>query len=269
MLNEGWMMNQIKWLAIAASIALLAGPAEAATIAGWDFSQFLGSGTLSIDGQNLTDTLDANYSSLDLTNNAGAESATFGRLYFNGQFGSSDVTPVGDGSEAFTPVGGSLVSNLNAPVAGLGDNPFDSLLILEDEGQPYQNLLSMAATQAVQVVFDATLGNAPLTASSWMVSFGARAAVQSPLLVEFSSNGVNYTSAGTVTLNDADTPFSLDLTGLTGNQAFVRLSFTPPAGAGAQFIDNVAIQASVAPEPATIALLLAGLAGAAVLRSRG
>ena len=52
-------------------LAAVSSPAQASTIAGWDFSQYVGSSFLSVDGASFTNTLDANYSDLD-PNGAGA-----------------------------------------------------------------------------------------------------------------------------------------------------------------------------------------------------
>jgi len=225
----------------AGMILFVSSTARAATVAGWDFSQWVESGLLSINNTSLTNTLAANYSNLDPTNNAGAESAAFGKLYFNGQFGSTAVAPVGDGSEAFTPSAGSLVSNIDGPVSKFGDNPFDSLQILAFEGQEFTELLSMAASKTVQVVFAATPGR---SASSWVVTFGARATAPSNLGVEFSTDGSNYAVAGSVALTTGDTRYELNLGAAASTQGYVRFRFTPPAG-GAQLIDNVAIQAAI------------------------
>ena len=54
-------------LAAIAAAALVSGSAQAAMIAGWDFSQYAGDGLLSVDGASFTTTLPANYSSLDPT----------------------------------------------------------------------------------------------------------------------------------------------------------------------------------------------------------
>lgn len=259
---------RINAVAIASAIVAMAVSAQGATIAGWDFSQWAGAGILSTNGQVATNRLSANYSSLDPTGNAGTESAAFGTLYFDGQFGSSNVTAIGDGSEVFTPAADSLDSNLDAPVVTFGNNPFDSHGILDDEGQQFTEYLSMAATGPVQVVFAANLTSVPQTASGWQLTFGGRAGLASPLAVDFSTNGVDYLSAGSVSLSTADTPYSVNLGQASGKRMFVRLSFAPTVGAGAQFIDNVAIQGAVAPEPATLGLLLAGLASLAFVRVR-
>jgi hypothetical protein len=260
-------------IASAVLSALLAGSAQAATIAGWDFSQYLsGGGFLSIDGVTLTNTLDANYSNLDPTFNLGPDSGVFGTMYINGQFGSTEVTPVGDLSEPFLPIAGSLASNLTAPVTGIGTNPFDSLNELGIEGQLFQEFMSMSVFGPVSVVFEADLTSVPEVGENWFFSFGAKTLVTGAVasgLVEFSLDGVNYASVGSVNLNNTDTPYSLALTPATLDRAFVRVTFT--SGSGQPLIDNVAIQATLAtvvPEPGTALLLGAGLVGLALAGRR-
>jgi hypothetical protein len=224
--------------------------ARSATVSGWDFSQWLGSGTLSTNGTTLTNVLPANYSSLDPTQNAGAESAAFGTLYFNGQFGSVTIAPVGDGSEAFTPASGSLNSNLDAPAldsAGnpiLGTNPFDSLQVLRSEQQQFASRLRMVASGTAQVVFSADLTGVPQTGSAWVVTFAAQADAASSLGIDFSSNGTNYAVVTSVPLTTGDTRFQIPLSTPASERAFVRFRFSPPTG-GAQFIDNVSVEASL------------------------
>src|SRR5262245_55776567 len=93
---------------------LIAGSANASMVAGWDFSQYLAPGALTIDGATGTNVLSANYSNLDPTAGAGAESAAFGTMFINGSFGSTNVDPT-SATPPFWPNDGSLVSNLNAP----------------------------------------------------------------------------------------------------------------------------------------------------------
>src|SRR5262249_6563480 len=148
-----------------------AGSAHAGMIAGWDFSQYLGAGVLSVDGENGANTLDANYSNLDPTFGAGAESAQYGTMYINGQYGSTNVDPVGPGQEVL-PTPDSLVSNLNAGAPG--SFPFDSGTTLVSEGQAFASILSMTAPGAASVVFEADLGGQALNASNWILSLGAK-----------------------------------------------------------------------------------------------
>src|SRR4029077_13307140 len=124
--------------ALAASVAF-AGHAGAVMIAGWDFSQYYGDNTLSIDGATYTDTLNANYSNLDPTFGAGAASAQYGTMFINGAHGSTAVDIAG-AAPAFAPLAPSLGSNINAPLTGIpGLVPFDSATVLIDEGQTFAN----------------------------------------------------------------------------------------------------------------------------------
>jgi hypothetical protein len=249
-------------LALLACLGLAAfssSPARASTIAGWDFSQYVGSSFLSVDGGSFTNTLSANYSDLD-PNGAGAESATFGTMLMNGNAGSTNVDP-GSATAQFIPTTDSLASNLTAPaVAGA----FDSHTILLDEGQPYQNFLSMTAQGSVSVVFLADLTTDPQSGESWSVSFGGKTFSGSTQVgIEFSTNGSSYTSFGSVNLTASDTAFSVPLGVTNTDTAFVRLTFGAPGAGGLNqaIIDNLAINATLVPEPGTTGLFLAGLLG--------
>jgi hypothetical protein len=253
-----------KLLAIAA-LALVADPARAEMIAGWDFSQWFTAGVLSTDGASLQNTLPANYSNLDPTFGAGAESADFGMMYMDGEFGSTDVTPTpGMGTEEMIPSSGSLVSNIDAGTPG--SQPFDSFTVLQAEGQEFQNLLGMMANSAVSVVFQADLSSISGTASSWSVSFGGQTiGGTSQVTVDFSTDGSSYSNAGSVMLTTADSLFEVDLGDVTSDMAFVRLNFAPTDLDSRPIIDNLAI---VAPEPSGALGLLSMLFGLRVLRPR-
>jgi hypothetical protein len=257
------------WLA---SIAI-AGSAQAADIsvvAGWDFSQYWAEGTLYVDGSFVPqDTLDANYSDLDPSFGAGAESAAYGTLHFDGNHGSTNVDENGF-PPVFTPTavapgGASLASNLGAPQNGVpaGDVPFDTHNVLDAEGQDYQNYLAMTATSELDIVFEATLVSAGLTGFDWQLSFGAQtfSGDETEVTIEFSTDGITYASFGSVIVDANDTPFLVDLSSDITDQAFVRLGFDPSSLTGGQpVIDNVAILA-VIPEPSTAFLLAIGLVG--------
>jgi hypothetical protein len=239
--------------------ALVAGPAQALMVAGWDFSQWFGPGALSVDGTGPANTLGANYSNLDPTNNAGAESAAFGTLYINGQFGSTNVVPDFSGNEGFVPSVDSLGSNLTAPVDGGGLNPFDSHQILQAEGQQFVSALSMTAQDIVQVVFAAA---SVLPGFDWSVSFGGRTLSGNGTVgIEFSTDGASYIPAGSVSLGSADTPFSVPLPAPQTDSLFVRFDFSNAGTENLPAIDNVAIHATLVPEPGTALLLSSGLAG--------
>lgn len=247
-------------LSTIATLALsISGTANAALIAGWDFSQYFTDGVLSVDGENLTDTLPANYSSFDPTFGAGAEAGNYGTLYLNGQFGST-ATPL-DFSDPVVPsaaIGGSLSSNLNAPLPGV---PFDTFNVLIAEGQPFANPQAMIAQGPASIVFEADPAQ---FGQDWSITFGGRTfAGTSSITVEFSSDGSSYLSLGAANLTTVDTPYSFAVPGALGDRGFVRLSFAP-TGTSLPFIDNVAISATaVVPEPGTALLLFAGLVGLA------
>lgn len=253
-------------MALALTTAL---PARAELVAGWDFSQYFVDRELSIDGQSYTSTLHANYSTLDPTNNLGAESAQYGTMYIDGQFGSTSVVG-GSGEEQFVPTaalpGASLVSNLDAPVQQIGDNPFDSLELLALEGQLFTNLMAMAALDDADVVFAARRG-AP-AAGNWIVSFGARTqAGEASVGIQASPDGGGYAAVGTAPLTATDTRYSFDLGPATGANQFVRFVFT---GAASTFpvIDNVAISVPEAGAAAQLAAAGLGLALCAQRRRR-
>lgn len=255
-----------------ASFALavaISSSAHAAMIAGWDFSQYFGDNIGSIDGVDYTNVLSANYSNLDPTFGAGAESAAFGTLYYNGQFGSS-IVDAASATAQLTPSSGSLVSNINAPVppTGTGANPFDSLDILTAEGQQFANTLSLKAASTVSFVFAAYTNTVPGLGSDWSVSFGGQTSSgTSVVLIDFSTDGTNYANVGSRTLTSVDSLFTVSLGALASETAFVRLTVTNPA-ADTRF-DNVAVNGTiVVPEPATAVLLGLTLAAISVMGRR-
>ncbi len=265
-------MKKQSLIASLASLGLsviLAGSAQATMVAGWDFSQYIGSSFLSIDGATFTNTLDANYSDLDPTNGAGAESAAFGTMLMDGTASSTNVDP-GSATAQFIPTTGSLASNLNAPAL----NAFDSFTILLDpsEGpQMFANELSMTAQGAVSVVFMADLTTNPQMGENWSISFGGKTFSGSAQVgIAFSTNGTSYTDFGSANLTAADAAFSVPLGTALTDTAFVRLTFGTPGAGGANqaILDNLALNASLVPEPGTLGLFLAGLLGLARFGAR-
>jgi len=243
------------------AVALLgAGSAQAFMVAGWDFSQYIGDSLLIIDDVNFTptDVLASNYSDY-VPDDPGSAAIPFGTMYLNGQFGSTD-TPLDFTNDPFIPSStatpsGNLTSNASAPA---GD-PFSSLVLA---GQSVVTPLTMAAISAATVVFGADLPGTDL-GETWTITFGGKTnSGESIVGIEFSTNGTTFTSFGTRTLTDVDTAFSVALGTAQSNQAWVRLTFSPGASQSA-YIDNFAFNATLVPEPATAALLLAGLAGLA------
>jgi len=263
------MKKQLLAIAAAVGTITLGAGAQATMVAGWDFSQYLGDGTYVVDDGSLyefVDTLGANYSSLD-PSGLGPDSAAYGTMYVNGQFGST-AQPVGSGAETFVPsaaVGGSLASNLTAPVSDGFLNPFDSHTSLQFEGEVNARLLAMTALGSSSVVFGVTPG---VPGADWAVGFGGRTqSGSSSVEVAFSTDGANYVSAGVIGLTAVDTPYSVALGSELAQAAFVRFTFAVD-GAAAPVIDNVAISATLIPEPGTALLLLSGLGGMAAYGRR-
>jgi hypothetical protein len=252
----------------AAALTVTASPALAISmVAGWDFSQYSTDGFLSLDEVTLSNTLDSNYSDLDPTDGAGAESAAFGTMHLDGQFGSTN-TPLDFSTDPFVPsaaAGGSLTSNKTTPAGA----DFDSFSILLSEGQPFANPFAMAAIGAATVVFEADLVSVPQIGSDWSISFGGKTfSGTSTVGIAFSTDGVTFNPFGSVNLTAVDTLFNVVLGTATSEHAFVRLSFDPSGGQ--PFIDNLAISANLTsvPEPGTAALLLTGLVGLARIGHR-
>ncbi len=243
--------NLIVSLAVVAASTVGTLPVKADMLAGWDFSQYFGDGLLSVDGSTFTNTLDSNYSDLDPTFGAGAESSAFGTMTLPNL---DDVLPT-------AAVPGSLSSNINAPTGV----PFESFTVLINEGQMFANALAMTAVNATSVIFEANLTSNPLLlGSDWSVSFGGKTfSGTSSVGVEFSTDGVSYNSFGSVNLTSVDTPFNVGLGTNASDRGFVRLTFDPTEGQ--PVFDNFAISAALAevPEPGTALLLGMGLLGLA------
>jgi hypothetical protein len=278
------MRAQLRVAAIAvfAASLWLAGPARAAFIAGWDFTQYAGAGGLQISEdpdtfeQINSNTLEANYSDFDATFGAGGDSQPFGTLYMNGTNGSSLVDP--NGTTGLLPTTGSLTPSLALPGANevpVGDAAFDASAgvlqvgagnYLAGTGQDYRNVLSMRALSDVSVVFEANVSALGPTFSveNWSLTFdGISSTLTSNVTVEFSTDGINYAALTPALLTTSQAAFTASVLGNAGDNAFFRLGFTSTGANPIPRIDNVTISGDVTviPEPGTAALLLLGLAG--------
>ncbi len=244
---------------IATIVVWLAGSAQAETIAGWDFSQYIGDGRMITSGALIpSNTLGANYSSRAAAPGAGPPAAVFGTAYFDGSFGSTSVDPT-SANPALVPsaalTGGSLASNRSAPEAP-GYVPFDARTALQSAGQPFFSLIGVTAPQSALAVFSADLGVAPPPSNHWELSLGGRTfSGSSAVDVEFSTDGISYSPMTTFNLTTTDTRFSAPLTAAVTDTAFVRVSLDPSVGQ--PIIDNVAIV--LLPEPSSTIQAATGL----------
>ncbi|MEX2207231.1 MAG: VPLPA-CTERM sorting domain-containing protein [Myxococcota bacterium] len=248
-------------LGVLALFTALTGSAQAVMIAGWDFSQYVSDGELSVDGVGYTNVLSANYSALDPTFGAGAESAAYGTLFFDGSYGSTLVVPDAPDSQV-DPSAPSLASNFDAPVLGGGLVEFDSHTVLADEGQSFQGFYSLQIRNAVSFVFAAYTNTIPGLGSDWSVSFGGQTdSGTSSIGIEFSTDGIVYVPFGTQSITNIDTQFVINLGGLPSEAAYVRFN-VDPTGSNTR-IDNVAINGTVVPVPLPGTAILLGTALAA------
>jgi hypothetical protein len=251
-------------MSLAAS-ALVAGSAHAITIAGWDFSQYAGDGQLTIDGVSGADTLSANYSNLDPSFSAGAQSAAYGTMFINGAHGSTAVDPFSS-APAIVPFAPSLSSNLNAPVGGAaGAVPFDTMSVLINEGQTFAISQAMVAQSPLDIVFQADLSSDPRHGEGWGITFGGKTISGSSIVgVSYSLDGLSYSAPTNVSLDTNDKPFGVTFGAITADVLYVRLNLA--TANGAPIIDNVSLNATLVPEPGTIVLLGLGLASLALRR---
>lgn len=250
-----------------ATSALAAGSAGAATVAAWDFSQFPNPGAFTTDGTTfeITEQLDANYSDLD-PNFLGPESAAFGTMFADGTAGST----VGGLTSPFAPNSEDLTENndvLETNLVFLGDGA--ALNSLTIEGQENAKRMGLGTDAPASLVFGADLSSIPEFGQDWTLSFGGVTADDpngsSDIGVEFSTDGSDFSSIGSVVLAGTPAVFSLDAVG-SADQAFFRLNID--GSNELPTIDNVGINTTLVPEPGTALLLGGGLAGLAAIGRR-
>jgi len=246
--------------AIVVSTASLAGAANADLIAGWDFSQYRADGSLD-DGGGPTDTLPANYSSLDATLGAGGtapgDSADFGTMFMNGTLGSTDVAEAAAAPEVVPhahdtqagKAGPYTVSSTRVqPIRG-----FDAFSVLAAEGQANTQRLGLTARAPADIVFQADQG--AVLNRTWLLSFAGFALDPTGNVdvdVEFAPSCGAYSLVQTVTLTADEQAFEIPLAAnVVDDDACVRLSLDNANGQ--PVIDNVAV-----PEPGMAMSMIAG-----------
>lgn len=239
--------------------ALLAGSAWAENVAGWDFSQY------SRDGDS-SGSVSANYSSLDPTGNAGAESAAYGTATMSGV-----VARHGDLSPGVVPSGSLTDANIGGPASGLISNSFNAFTTLQLEGQTFTNPMSITAPAAPgTAVFEGDLTSlADTTGYGWSVSFAGKVVGDSSASVgvEFADDCSTYSSAGNVIVDDETEAYTVEFPKIASPNACARLTIPQTAGSRT-VIDNVSLDVIAVPEPAVGAQLLAGFMGLVALARR-
>jgi len=277
--------NTLATLSTLAVLALGPGFAQAGTVAGWDFSQYRGAGSMTIDNSTFVNTLPANYSSQDGTFGAGADAATFGTLYMNGNAGSTSISP-GFGTGDVQPVAADVRKNLNGSALTPGASAFNTFTVLEVEGQLNTQYTALGAIgNSPSVVFEADLTpNFPgpgVGGAGWSVSFGGLTRVEADcddgnpatlgdcdahVTVEYELDGGGYATAGVVTFTPDEQQFILPLSFQGAKVARVRLTLDTTAGR--PIVDNVAVAAQYVPEPGLAMQLVAGLVGLVAIARR-
>lgn len=230
------MNKQLTKLALVAGFAaVMAGPASAGLVAGWDFSNLPG------DSAAVPASLAANYTG----------SATASALDVTGDVIASAMRPGAAEADQSGLVGGiNGNGQVGDPTFGPGQAAFDR------KGE----LLGLTARSAATAEFDVT--TAAPTSDFWMVTFGASAITQdasetTQLDVRFGGSCAGAASVGTVDVGQDDTEVKLFLgqLGSAGGCVVIGMdgSTTQP------LIDNVAL--TTVPEPGIGAMLLAGVGG--------
>jgi hypothetical protein len=247
------MMRFTRILLGSVAALALAGTAQAELVAGWDFSQYSGDGSLDTDNDFVGEgTLDANWSSVGAAPGGGGPAANvYGTMYVDGSNGST-LTDFAFGFPAeFAASAGDLTSNVDQPIDEGALFPYGacSATAPQDNCLP----LKMKAIDTVSVVFEASLAPSATVGNNWALSFaGTTDAGSDSVTIETSTDGVLYTSAGSETLTTTDTEFVVPLgAGLDGEATiFVRLNLTGSLIDGSN-IDNLGITADL-PGPSDV-----------------
>ncbi|MEM9177151.1 MAG: PEP-CTERM sorting domain-containing protein, partial [Myxococcota bacterium] len=228
-------------------VALLAGPAGASLVAGWDFSDLAGDSA----------SVPANHPA----NVVGTATAT--ALNVSGDVVASTLRPGSAEADQSGLEGGiNGFASRQDPTFAVGQVGFDR------RGE----LLGLTTRGAATAAFDVSLA-AP-TVETWVVTFGADALTGSALestnvTVAFGGSCAGAATIGTAVIRPGDTEVSMFLGQLASAGGCVVLSMD---GSSTQpLIDNVTIS-TVVPEPGASLMLLAGTAGLVVAgrrRARG
>lgn len=228
-----------------ATALVFAGTVNAQTlIAGWDFSTTTtGGSTVGVNSLQTSPSLQANFGS--------------GSMYVNGTNGSSTWVISSDtGVAELKDIGGSAVNALS----GWGTSTAGSSAL---------GMYSRAGVKSFTFTLNMS-GYEDLSISYATARYSSTAA--SSHLWEYSADGVNWLTAGTVTgpttLSAYTTVSLTPFSGLDGiSTAYLRMTFLGSSGStGVTRLDNIQMNAAAVPEPGAFAAILVGLVGLTFLR---
>ena len=240
--------------------------ADASLITGWTFNQVdLGSAPAG-------NILPANVSDQFVDDGVAFDGST-GTLFFNGEYGSTSIPPVGV-LEGLTSSSGNLTGNRSRVDGGVLEN----LDLIDGPGKKLSiNNYSTVTAEDKSIVFAAYAApgfifDGPLTLSYGLGKLVTTGATDVSFTWETSLNGVDYVSSGVTDIaNVADKLGSKivsgDASGLTA--AFFRVTFDNIGANRSAYIDNLQINGDLAviPEPSSVMGLL-GLAALGVVARR-
>jgi len=256
--------KQLSKAFIAVAAMAVASPAQAALIAGWDFSQWALPGALTIDNATGTRTLNANYSDLNTEGQDGvvgpAETVP-GTLFIDGTFGGYVAPANFQGN--FVPNTTDLTANVDLPGGPLQFGTNASFNLLTTDDQLFTNFMAMAAKEALSVDFQA-FG----VLSDLFLDFDAKSNSAGSTTIEVllsTDGGASFAPVTTVNVGINQAANNVVLGGGTVVDPIVRLSFAEPGVS--TIVDNVGISGTV-PEPGTLALLGAGVFGLGLIGRR-
>lgn len=229
-------------LFVFASISL-AFPTRADLIAAWDFQTIATGGTSITNAPNTPRVINANFGS--------------GTIYLDGSNGSSSWVTNTTGNE-LTAFGGSTVNTSNG-LSSVTTGSSGLALVNTNANGKYVTLgFSMTGFQGLSLTYTTQRTSTGFTNQLW----------------EFSTDGSNWSLVGNVgtgtvsgTIATAyNTSGVIGFYGITGldnaSTAYLRLTVSgASAAAGNNRLDNIQLNATVVPEPATFSLMLFGVLG--------
>ncbi len=270
-------MNKKIALTLTAAVALSATAQADTLIAGWDFSQYFGTGFNSTNGMDFTGAgeAQANYSDFSIdppVKSANPSNSVYGSIFFDGTNGSSDGNPGTLNGFEIAPATGNLVSANNGPTAdGLFYNDLGSYNTLKAFGQEFANNLNLELHSTFDTKSIVFYGNSTNQTTDWLMTFAALTTngdTAATITWEYSLDGMAYVNAGvTSNITNLDTGYTVDLPSMTDFEEDVYFRGTFNGIDQRLRIDNVSIRGVVVPEPSAVGGLF-GLAALLIARRR-